>query len=210
MGKKLWLLCLLVLCACTYLPDMVAAPTPAPCPTMPPCPPAVTVVAPTEIPLASATVEPAPTATGLPTEALPTSAPLEGGHAPDAARLPFVVEVGMPRLEQNFAHPDQGCDWIGVAGQVLDEQGEAITGQVIVVSGVMNDQVVDGVSLSGAVGQYGPGGYEIRLPAQLAVSSQLHLQLLDLDGAPLSDPVLFDPPGSCERTLVLVNFRFQP
>lgn len=209
MWKKLWLLCLLVLAACTYLPDLGAAPAAVPCPTQPACPPAVTMIVVAATPVPATPEPPAPVKT-QPAPVVPTEvAPAAEGAAPRTA-MPFVVEPGTPRLEENFAHPDLGCAWVGLIGQVLDEQGEALPGQVVVVTGALNDQVVDAVGLSGAASQYGPGGFEIQLPAQLAVTSQLHVQLFDLDGAPLSESVLFDPPAACERTLVLVNFRLQP
>jgi hypothetical protein len=113
----------------------------------------------------------------------------------------------MPRLEANFAHPEQGCDWLGIGGQVLDAVGEAEQERVVLVSGVYNGVTVDLVGLSGSAPLFGPAGFEIRLPAELSLSSQLFIQVYDLDGAPLSDPVTFTAPSSCQQTLVMVNFR---
>ena len=208
MRKKLWLLCLLVLCACTYLPD-TSSPTPVPCPTLAPC--TVISVLPTQPPTAipTATAEILPDRT--PTQPEPTAeAPVAVSQIPSQAALTYAPELGTPRLEADFAHPGQGCAWIGIAGQVLDAKGEAETNHVLAVTGVFNGENIDQVSLSGSAPTFGPGGFVVRLPGQVAAPGQLSIQLFDLQGAPLSNPVAFQSPQTCEQTLVLLNFRRQP
>lgn len=205
MAKRFWLLCLVVLSACTYLPE-ITSPTPAPCPTMAPCPTA----APCPAGCPEPTLLPFPTPTEIPPILVPTEAPTAQPIPPVAVPPEvawFAVETGMPRLEANFAHPEQGCDWLGIGGQVLDAVGEAEQERVVLVSGVYNGVTVDLVGLSGSAPLFGPAGFEIRLPAELSLSSQLFIQVYDLDGAPLSDPVTFTAPSSCQQTLVMVNFR---
>lgn len=215
MAKIFWLLCLVVLSACTYLPEITPA-TPAPCPTTAPCPtaapcpagcpqptllpfPTQTPILPSPVPTLTATALPAPTQ-AAPVEAVPTeAAPVETAW--------YFVEAGMPRLEGNFAHPELGCRWIGIGGQVLDAVGEAGQNRVVVVDGVYNGIHMDLVGLSGSAPLFGPAGFEIRLPEELSLSSRLFIQVYGLDGAPLSDPVAFTAPASCEQTLVMVNFR---
>lgn len=214
MAKRFWLLCLVVLAACTYLPEVTPS-TPVPCPTTAPCPTAV----PCPADLAGPALLPLPTPTQLlpilvPTEAVSTeAAPTEAAptEAPTAevASARYSVEAGMPRLEDNFAHPGESCGWIGIGGQVLDAVGEAERNRIVVVSGVLNGISLDLAGLSGSAPLFGPAGFEIRLPGETALSSRLFIQVYGLDGAPLSDPVEIAPPANCEKTLVMVNFRRQ-
>ncbi len=212
MVKRLWLLCLVVLSACTYLPE-ITPPTPAPCPTMAPCPTA----APCPAGCPEPTLLPIPTLTEIPPAAAPTEAatalPMPTEAAPPQAKPSadawYVIEAGMPRLETNFANPELGCGWIGIGGQVLDAVGEAELGRVVVVGGVYNGISVDLVGLSGSAPLFGPAGFELRLPDELSLSSRLFIQVYDLDGAPLSDPVAVTAPADCDQTLVMVNFRKQ-
>ncbi len=201
MRKMIWLSLLLVLCACTYLPD--AAPTPQPCPTMQPC--TVIQVLPTTPPTAAPTATPLPIPTDAPPVGEPTSTP---PPIPVAGR--YQVEAGSPRLVADFSHPGQGCAWAGVAGQVLDERGEAERGRVLVVAGGVNGNPFDAISLSGSAPMFGPGGFEVTLPAAPTREGTLTIQVFDLNGLPISEAVAFDMPTTCAETLVMVNFRRLP
>lgn len=211
MAKNLWLLCLVVLGACTYLPETTAA-TPMPCPTAAPCP--AFSPAPTQLPFPTATQIPpilVPTSTTQPEPALIEVHPSEVAPTQavptQAVPAQYGVEMEMPRLEVNFAYPELGCDWLWIGGQVLDAAGEAEQKRVVLVSGAHNGIPLDLVGLSGSAPIFGPAGFEIRLPTELALASRLFIQIYDLDGAPLSNTVEIIPPANCEKTLVMVNFR---
>ena len=128
---------------------------------------------------------------------------------PSGTAFPFVAQSGIPVYLSNFAHPDRGCEWAGIAGQVFDAAGAAKGGLVVSVLGQLDGQPVDGVTLSGlpASQGYGPGGYELVL-GDHPVQSQgnLTVQVFDQSGNPLTAPFIVDTFADCERNLVLVNF----
>lgn len=215
------LLCALLLSACTLAPEE----TPAPIATCPACPTPIPItcpVCPTSAPIVitatalPATATPLPSATPPPTQT-PTSPPAlpEAPSTPEIAEnpphpgtlMPYILQDGTPALLQNFAHPELACQWQGVAGQALATDGAPVLNVVVVVSGLINGQMVELVSLTGSSLAYGEGGYEIELTRQPVESSgQLAIQLLDLDAQPLSDPVLFDTSADCGKNLALINF----
>ncbi|NPV84425.1 MAG: hypothetical protein HPY45_00255 [Anaerolineae bacterium] len=193
------------------------------CPTCPPsnCPPcnaaSPSVVAtltspPTETPLPTNT--PLPTATPLPSETpvvvLPTAAPpiaQPTSTATESAK-PYQLHPGDPFYLQNFARSEQGCNWMGVAGQAFDLNGAPVKNLVTVIEGTLNGIPVDAVGLTGSNPAYGPGGYEIVLSRKpLASTRTLRITLYGLDGKPLSDPIAFDTLADCSHNLVIINFN---
>jgi hypothetical protein len=152
-------------------------------------------VAPTTAPSLAPTFTPAPTRTAVPTQT-PT----------------FVAQVrlqpGTPVYLPFFRLPEVGCNWLGVAGQIFDREGQPLAGIVVVVQGQLGETRVDAVSVSGAAPAYGPGGYELQLAdAPIASTASLAVTLYDLDGAPLIEPLPFDTHSACTQNLVLINFQ---
>lgn len=209
------LLCALVLSGCTLAPEETpvpitcpACPTPITCPVCPTSAPIVITA--TALP-ATATSEPGPTPTQIETPPGPsTPTPIEPTPTaipPTLAPMPYALQEGTPAMLQNFAHDDLACQWQGVAGQVLATDGFPVLNVVVEVTGLVNDQPVDLVGLTGSALAYGAGGYEIELSRQPVESSGvLSIQLFDLDNRPLSDPVMFDTSAECGKNLVLINF----
>lgn len=147
-----------------------------------------TVLVPGEDPQASATPS------GVPTVGTP---------------FPFVAQSGTPVYLSNFVHPDRGCEWAGIAGQVFDASGATKSGLVVSVFGQLDGQAVDSVTLTGlpASRAYGPGGYELVLgdhPAQSQGS--LSVQVFDQNGDALTAPLVVDTFADCAKNLVLANF----
>jgi len=124
-----------------------------------------------------------------------------------AAAMAYKVQPGTPALTANYAHPEEGCQWLAVAGQVFDASGQEVSNLVVHVNGTLNGKAVDEVSLTGVAPDYGPGGYEVKLADQaIASPGTLVIQLLDLQAHPLSEPVLFDTSADCQKNVVLINF----
>jgi hypothetical protein len=122
-------------------------------------------------------------------------------------RKPYRIQPGSPVWLPNFIHPEAGCNWIGVAGQVFDKSGNPVTSLVVEIGGELNGIQVQSLSLTGVAPAYGPGGYEVYLGDQAVDSiSALWLQLKDLSGEELTDRVSFDTFSDCSRNLVLINF----
>ena len=177
----------------TLVPTATLAPTEVVLPTEVPPTPLLPTLAPTFTPVASFTPTPVPTATLSPT---PTA-------------LPFRVQQMTPIYGTNFAHPDSGCNWQGVAGQVFDAKGAPILNYIVKITGTYNTSPVSLYGVTGMVNAkaYGPGGYEVVL-GNVATSNldSLTIQVFDQAGNSLSDPLKFSTSKECTQNLVIINF----
>ncbi|NPA31033.1 MAG: hypothetical protein GXO37_03435 [Chloroflexi bacterium] len=191
--------------------------TPPPYPTLPPTwTPTVTM---TFTPLPTATPTPLPTATLPPTvtPTLPPTATLAasatpGGSGPTPTPLPFfALQPGNPAYQSSQVfHPDAGCNWLSVGGQVLEANGAPAPTDppmFVVVRGLLAGQPVDQLALVGQATHFGPAGYEAKLgDAPVASSQAVYVQLVDINGYALSDPFFFDTYDDCQRNVVIMNF----
>jgi hypothetical protein len=121
--------------------------------------------------------------------------------------LMFYPQSGSPSWLPNFSRPNDACNWMGIAGQVFDNEGNAVQSLIVEIGGVLEDMHISLFTLTGIAPAYGPGGYEIEISNQ-PVNSHLSLwiRLLDLDGESLSHPIYFDTFADCSRNLILMNF----
>ena len=159
---------------------------------------AATLISPTDIsvPAPSATQISPPTqmpATPMPTEtSLPT--------------IVFYMQPGTPIRIANFVKPESGCNWMGVAGQVFDLDGNPISGDVIEVGGTLDGQPVQQIALSGSSPVVGPGGYVIELSNHPVQSDgTIWFQLLNQDGNAKTGRILLTTSSECEENLILIN-----
>jgi hypothetical protein len=119
----------------------------------------------------------------------------------------YQAQPGTPILIQNFAHADAGCGWMSVAGQVLDASGNPVKSLVVEIAGTLDGKPVELMGLTGLAPAYGPGGFEIQLSGMPSASTAaLTIQIFDLSGSPLTEPVPFDTSASCSENVVLINF----
>lgn len=130
---------------------------------------------------------------------------------PDTTLIAFeyALQPGTPAYIENFAHPDAGCDWLGVAGQVFDQHGSPVVNLVVRVSGMLGDREVDEVSVTGIPEArfYGPGAFEIQLGSMAAETADMfRIQIFNLEGEPVSEAISFDTYENCQKNLVLINF----
>jgi len=112
----------------------------------------------------------------------------------------------------NFTHPDLGCDWLGVAGQVFNSAG-VVQKDILIKSGgkLAGAVVLETMTMPLAEPDidlaYGPGGYEITLANSPAASQgSVWVQLFDLDGNPISEQVYLTTYDDCLKNLILLNF----
>lgn len=155
-------------------------------------------VSPTHTPTSTLT----PTVTPSPTPEITAIPPaeLESGTT-------FGVQEGSPAYEINSFHPDAGCNWLGVAGQIFDSEGEPVSGILVEAGGALNSQDISGLTLSGMAPDYGEGGFEISLrDAPIASDGEVWIQLLDQSNLPLSEKVYFQTFDSCDSNLIKINF----
>ncbi len=169
---------------------------------LPPFTPLPIIITTTPLP---ATVTPVPTQTELPTlapsETFTPLAPAALAETPTvtAPAFPFVLN----ELDTDYAQNAAGCEWSGIAGQVVTLQGG---GAVDLTVQVMSEaRVMAGRAVTGSVSSYGPGGFEIQLgdAPQLA---PFIIQLLGPDNTPLSAEYLVVTADQCEQNTVVVTF----
>jgi len=191
----------------------------------PPATPVSVLVIPTRTPTPTETVSlphtwtptpsltPSTTLTPLPPTASATPPPTQTGTPqPPTATVPASLYKYQPRGEPNYLsgtviHPDEGCK-IWVAGQAFDMKASPVIGITVQMGGELNGKNIYLLSLTGTALQYGPGGYEFVLSETAANSKgSVWVQLLDQELKPLSARVFIDTFDSCDKNLILVNFK---
>jgi len=131
-------------------------------------------------------------------------------EVPTLIRYSYQLQANTPAYIQNFAHTEQGCNWIGIAGQVFGEDGQPLENLVVVVKGNRENLPINSVTLTGleSASAYGPGGYEIVFDNQtFASQGAISTQVFDIQGNPLSDSITFDTFDDCTRNLIIINFN---
>ena len=124
---------------------------------------------------------------------------------------PFILQENGAIVIANISHPDLGCNWMGVAGQVFDLSGGPVTGLLIRLGGEIPkvDIPSEMLSLTGAALNYGRVGYyEFTLADQPVASEQsVWVQLVDQENIPLSEKIYFDTYDTCDKNLIIINFK---
>jgi hypothetical protein len=159
----------------------------------------------TPTPTAEATEAPTPepTYTLTPVIPQPTDGPQETLEG-----MAFVMQEGNPQYIPNIYHPDAGCSWMGVGGQVIGLNGGPVLYLSIKLGGSLNGEAIELITISGTAPQYGQAGYEFKLSDQPVDSVQnLYVELLDQADLPLSEKYYFDTFNDCEKNLILINFK---
>jgi hypothetical protein len=155
--------------------------TPSITPTFPPHTPTRT---PTATPTATPSPGPSPTVTN-------TRSP-----------FPFTKDLESPRYLQNYAN-NAGCNWLGIAGEVFDLQGNPVAlgaFQVHVWDGGIDTRVPVGGALA-----YGPSGYEQFLFDSPRVQDH-NIQLETSSGTAVSQVYRVQTRASCNQNLLYFVF----
>jgi uncharacterized protein YraI len=118
--------------------------------------------------------------------------------------MAFGLEGNRVVFAPQFTHPELGCNWQGIGGQILGLYGEPLTGFTIRVEGVTDPSLLV-QTVSGSSQTYGPSGWEIKL----ADYPNSHVYRVTLYEGPrrVSDPRQVSFPGDCSRNLGIMNFN---
>ncbi len=126
--------------------------------------------------------------------------------------VPYSLQLMNPYYLKNFTHDDLGCDWLGVAGQIFDLEGQVQKDIVIRAGGEINgspviEEMVMPLAEPDIDLAYGPGGFELTLADSLAdTETEVWIQLFSLDGDTLSDKIYLTTFDDCQKNLILLNF----
>jgi len=109
----------------------------------------------------------------------------------------------------NFLHPELGCTWSGVAGQIFNRAGEPVNGLIVEINGELDGNPFLGLGLTGTSLPIGPGGYEIQLSNKpLKSNHSLHLRIFDQQGNQLNETLPLVTYNDCQKNLIIINFTF--
>jgi hypothetical protein len=164
---------------------------------------------PEETPTPEITVEP----TNTPPIAFPTDEPTAsptlsvtvtgaiGPIDPTLASPGFAFELQtavayMPNLGT------EGCNYMAIAGQVFDGDGDPLLGIPVVVE---DGDLFSALDFTGNATQYGPAGYEIYIDAS-PYAATFTVKLVSETGMALSDNVIVETSDSCSENIAIVNF----
>lgn len=203
---------LLILPACEFSPPVTEQPPSATESPSPAPPTEVTAITDTPPPPNETDSPPPPTLT-------PTASPTNPPFTPTftstftptptatEAPYPYAIQEGCPVYMPNFAHLDAGCDWLGVAGHVFDANQEVIANLVVVAGGTLGGNPIDMLTMTGMSTDYGQGAYELVLSSTVVASEgSVWIQVLGLDGQPITPKVYLDTSEDCLQNLILLNF----
>lgn len=166
-------------------PTWTPRPTRTPPPTNTPRPPR-----PTNTPRPTVFFTPIPSPTGTPT---PTRHP-----------FPFkLVDEGVQFMRYPFS---SDCNWLGIAGEVVDQNGEPVNGIAVVLNGGGLSNVV---TTSGSRPDYAPSGWEHFLDSKVK-AGDFTIQLYKVEGNtsfPVSEVVQVRTRQDCRANLAYLVFQ---
>lgn len=174
------------------LPTPTFAPTNTPTPIQSPTP---RPTLPSRTPTPTATHTPTHTPTATPTGPTPTTPPTRSA-------FPFTKTDTSPFYLRNFSN-SSGCDWLGVAGEVLNlEKNPVAVGSFRVhVWG----EGVDQRAIAGSAPIYSDSGWEVFL-FDAPVVREYNVQLESANGTAVSQVYRIQTRASCDDNLVRLDF----
>ena len=146
-----------------------------------------------------------PTATPLPpalTPAVPVATTTAGASQPDL--MAFGLVGNRVVFTPQFTHPELGCAWQGLGGQITGLNGEPLVGYTVRVEGITDPSLVL-TTVSGGETAYGPSGWEIKVTD--GPNTFVYRVTLYQNNRRVSDPKLVSFPGDCNRNLAVMNFN---
>ncbi|MBN2471745.1 MAG: SH3 domain-containing protein [Anaerolineae bacterium] len=148
-----------------------------------------------------------PTPTPLPPDITP-AAPIATVTPESLADLPDLMAFGLEGnrviFAPQFTHPEAGCAWQGLGGQILGLNGQPLIGLTVRVQGVTDPSLVL-ETVSGSTPAYGSSGWEIKVTD--GVNSHVYQVTLYQGSRRVSDPKLVAFPNDCGRNLGIMNFQ---
>mgnify|MGYP003507684165 CR=1 FL=1 len=146
-----------------------------------------------------------PYSTNTPFSLIPPTRTRKPPTATRTPKAPFGATT--QQVESTVVHPEFSCAWAGIGGTVVDTNSSPIVGQVIVLRGILDGKTIEMQTVSGINKEYGPSGFEFVLGNAPIASTALYVQLVDLNGLPLSEKISVPTSAECAKDIVLVRFQ---
>lgn len=139
-----------------------------------------------------------PTRTPKPTA---TTKPSATPKAPYSAKVEYISSTKY--------RPEFACNWLGVAGIVLDKNNAHHIYVQVLLIGTLGGEPINNITVSGTAPQYyGASGFEFQLGSTPMDSVKtLFLQLRDQGGMPLSENIYINTYKDCNKNMVFITFR---
>jgi hypothetical protein len=163
------------------------------------------------------TIQPSPSRTKAPTWTLlpqmitksitPTLAVTPTEPMTSLTATPMPASAKITYVSSKDFLPDKNCNWMGVAGKVLEPDGKPVQFLEILMGGTLDGKAISYLTLSGNATAYGQSGFEQVLSDHPIASTQsLWIQLLDNTAKPLTNRIFYDTYSSCDQNMVMVVF----
>jgi hypothetical protein len=128
-------------------------------------------------------------------------------NTPTITTTPMPASAAISFLASTAYHPNDKCNWLGVAGKVMGTDDKPLLSQQVLVGGILDDKLINFLTLSGLAPAYGPSGFEIVLSDHpIASMETIWIQLLDENAKPLTNKIYFETYDDCVRNLVMIVF----
>lgn len=153
------------------------------------------------------------TPTGSPPVIVSDSPTQDANFTPSATSapelFPFILDGQPEPITSDLIRPQLGCDYLVIAGQVWDLQGDPVLGSAQVhLFGSLGGYEIDETSDPGSAAVYGQSGYEFILKGLVLDSNTaLTIQLEDDNGNQFSSSYFVQTYQDCQRNLILINFK---
>ena len=160
----------------------------------------------TSEPTATFTPRPTNTPTTTPTRLVLPSATIT--PPPTATEPPEYVLSGGVSYEKALATNGQGCDWMGVGGNVTDTDGNPVQGITVVLGGEYETKPIHQSAISGTNLDYGEGGWEFTIADEPNPSKEtMYIELFAPGGTSVSRQYYFRTYDDCQQNLIRMNFQ---
>ncbi len=116
--------------------------------------------------------------------------------------FPFVLQNPVTFTEQR-THPEFGCAWQGIAGEMRSIDGGPLT-RIIMVH--VRGSGLNTFVVAGTAPAYGAGGWEVFV-GEDASPDTYHVTLMHTNGELLSETFRVRFPGNCQGNLARLDFR---
>ncbi len=147
------------------------------------------------------TLTPSTTSGPMPTFP-PTWTPFVSPTAPPPTRsnYPYALQNNEITYQQYFL--GSGCDWLGIAGQVLDKEENPVVGLPVVLNGGGLQNII---TYTGHAPAYGDSGWEHFLDNTVK-EGDFTVQLYSNQGQPISDQIQVRTRADCRANLIWIVF----